>query len=179
MSSTSSRMAERSDLPGGALRARSVVHGLARGWALVGTVACLLALLAAGQTQAAPGGAGQVAVSVKTAALQGKWGDVWLSMHPGQRAFITRSLFVQCKSKVKIPSSSPNTIHVVSVTGGLSPVPGVAGPKARVSTVKVRIDYGDAAPSQTSVVRVTRVGNAWYMIDDASSKKAFTTENFC
>jgi hypothetical protein len=100
-------------------------------------------------------------------------------MHPGQRAFITRSLFVQCKSKVKIPSSSPNTIHVVSVTGGLSPVPGVAGPKARVSTVKVRIDYGDAAPSQTSVVRVTRVGNAWYMIDDASSKKAFTTENFC
>ena len=119
MSGTASHLAQRTDLPGGALRARglgSVVHGLARGWALVGTVACL-ALLVAPQAQSAPGGAGQVAMSVKTAELQGKWGDVWLSMHPAQRAFITRSLFVQCKSKVKIQSSSPKAVHVVSVTG--------------------------------------------------------------
>ena len=67
----------------------------------------------------------------------------------------------------------------MSVTSRLAAVPGVTASKVRVSTVTVRIDYGKAAPSQTSLVRLTPVGGVWYTINDSSSKRAFTATNFC
>jgi hypothetical protein len=136
-----------------------------------------LALLLPVTATAAGESVGHFTARVETAELQHKWGRVWELMHPRQRAFIPRALFVHCMSKVR--NARPRTIHVLSVRRGLASIPGVPGPRVSVSTVQLRIDYGKAAPSQQQAVRAARVGGTWYWINSASSTRAFRRINFC
>ena len=148
---------------------------LQRSW--LAFLALCVALLPPIAATAGSESAGHFAVRVKNAELHGAWGRLWELMHPGQRAFIPRTLFVRCMRRVRNPR--PRAIRVLSITPALASIPGVRGPRVTVSTVAVRVDYGSTAPSQRVLVRETRVGSAWYWINGASSKQAFIRINFC
>jgi hypothetical protein len=137
---------------------------------------CIALLLPIAST-AGSESAGHFAVRVKNAELHRNWQRMWELLHPRQRAFIPRALFVRCMRRVRNPR--PRTIRVLSVSRALASIPGVRGPKATVSTVAVRVDYGSTAPSQRVLLREVLVDSTWYWINNAASKRAFVRINFC
>jgi hypothetical protein len=158
------------------LRREKPIRRVARLCMLV-AVSASLALVLASTSLAANETAAQFAVRLKQAELAGKWAVVWKTIHPRQRAYIPQALFVACKSKIRF--AQPTAIRAVSVSTTRAPVPGLRGTTAPVSVVKVRIDYGRTAPSQTAILRATRIRKQWYSIDAAKSRRDFQKSNFC
>jgi hypothetical protein len=123
--------------------------------------------------------AGEFAVAVKKLDLAEKWGRLWSLLHPGQRAFIPRSLFVRCLSEHKLVSPKPRTIRAVATLSVRDSIPGVTRTRVPIKAVRVHLDYGGSAPSQTLTTKVVRVRGSWYWITTAGSRKAFIKINFC
>jgi hypothetical protein len=82
-------------------------------------------------------------------------------------------------SEHKILSAKPRTIRAVATLSVRAPIPGVTRIRVPVRAVRVRVDYGHSAPSQTLTTRVVRVRGNWYWITTAGSRKAFVKINFC
>jgi hypothetical protein len=123
--------------------------------------------------------AGQFAVTVKKLELAKKWGRLWSVLHPGQRAFIPRSLFVRCISKHRLVSPKPRTITPVATLSVRASIPGVTKARVPIKAVRVHLDYGRSAPSQTLTTKVVRVRGSWSWITTAQTRRAFVKANFC
>jgi hypothetical protein len=123
--------------------------------------------------------AGEFAVTVKKLELAKKWGRLWSLLHPGQRSFITRSVFVRCMSEHRLVSPKPRTIRAVATLSVRTSIPGVTRTRVPIKAVRVHLDYGRSAPSQTLTTKVVSVRGSWYWITPAASRKAFIRINFC
>jgi hypothetical protein len=122
--------------------------------------------------------AGAFAVRVKQVEVAKQWGRLWSMLHPGQRAFIPRSLFVSCLSRQHIVSPKPKTIRAVATSTVLQRIPGVTTKRVGIKAVKLKILYAQA-PSQLLTTKVVSLHGSWYWITSAGSKKAFKKTYFC
>jgi len=123
--------------------------------------------------------AGEFAVTVKKLELAKKWGRLWSVLHPGQRAFIPRTLFVRCMSEQRVVSAKPRTITAVATLSVRASIPGVTSTRVPIKAVRVHLDYGRSAPSQTLTTKVVRVRGSWSWITTAGSRRGFVKINFC
>jgi hypothetical protein len=123
--------------------------------------------------------AGEFAVTVKKLELAKKWGRLWSVLHPGQRVFIPRSLFVRCMSEHRLVSPRPRAITAVATLSVRASIPGVTRTRVPIKAVRVHLDYGRSAPSQTLTTKVVRVRGSWSWITTAGSRRAFVKINFC
>ena len=145
--------------------------------ALVAAFAAFAATSAAEQAQAPKQSAGSFWVEVKRAELRDNWGRVWELLHPGQRRFIARQLFVNCMKRTR--NYQPRKITASSVSNGRVTVPGVSKRKVTGKIVTLKIDYGLRAPSQTLKGTAVAVAGRWYWVSMAASRTAFVRLNFC
>jgi hypothetical protein len=122
--------------------------------------------------------AGAFAVRVKQIEVAKQWGRLWSLLHPGQRAFIPRSLFVRCLSRRRVVGPKPKSIRAVATSTVLERIPGVTKRRVPIKAVKLKIIYA-SAPSQLLTTKIASVHGSWYWITNAGSRKAFVRIYFC
>jgi hypothetical protein len=112
-----------------------------------------------------------------SAELRHEYAREWAMLHPGQRAFIPRTLFIRCFAKRK--TQRPHSIKAIRTYSVRLKIPGVTSRRVPAKVATLRIDYGPRVPSQTSSAKAVSLRGVWYWITPAASTSAFKRLYFC
>lgn len=154
-----------------------LANRLARAAVLTGCIALAATVGTAKGAKTPTESAGHFMIGLKRAELRDDWGRVWELLHPGQRKFIERPLFVRCMRTTR--NFRPSSITVLAVANSPARVPGVSAGKVPASLVTLKVSYGLRAPSQTLKEAAVAFNGRWYWISKAASRKQFIRLNFC
>jgi hypothetical protein len=151
---------------------RSVAAILALSGALTGIASPAEAATAGAKSPVA------LAVAVEHAQLTNHWAHAWELLAPVQRAFIPKSLYVSCMSRVQ--SAKPTAIRVTSSRTARVTIPAPSPRRVVGRLVRLHVSYGSRAPSQDITVKAVRSSDRrWYWVIGTGSKRTFVRTNFC